>query len=45
MIFLALIFAMTATLSVLALHMTEKENLTRKVRSMHEEKQERFAAL
>ncbi|MEM9278425.1 MAG: hypothetical protein AAGA76_07610 [Pseudomonadota bacterium] len=45
MIFLALTFAMTATLSVIALHMTETENLTRKVRQMKRVKSERFASL
>ncbi|MEM9329792.1 MAG: hypothetical protein AAGA53_00615 [Pseudomonadota bacterium] len=45
MALLALTFAMTATLSVIALHMTEKENLTRKIRQMKKPQAERFASL
>ena len=45
MIFIALTFAMTATLSIIALHMSETENLTRKVRQMKRSETERFASL
>ncbi|MGI9352723.1 MAG: hypothetical protein ACR2O3_14255 [Rhizobiaceae bacterium] len=45
MLFLIFTLGMAATLSIIALHMSETENLTRKIRQMKRTEVERFAAL